>query len=82
MFQGITSVVLIAVLIYFAADDYATVNRLENTVNNLIEDVNMPESDKFENLSWLCRNCIMFSERSILFKRRYQNIAARIQEIL
>lgn len=82
MLQGLFFVVSFAALIGFVYDDYATSERLNNTADNIIEDVNMPDSDKLENLSFLYRNCMMFSERSIFFKRRYEKIAVKIQQVL
>lgn len=82
MIPALLFIILFAALIDFIYDDYTTSERLNNTADNIIEDVDMPETDKQENLSFLYRNCMMFSERSIFFKRRYENIAAKIQQVL
>lgn len=65
MLQGLLFIISFAALIDFIYDDYSTSERLDNTADNIIEDVDMPDSDKYENLSFLYRNCMMFSERSI-----------------
>lgn len=82
MLRGLLFVVSFAALIGFIYDDYATSERLNNDADNIIEDVDMPETDKYENLYFLYRNCMVFSERSIFFKRRYEKIAVKIQQVL
>lgn len=72
--------VMVCIMIWYICDDYATYKRLNKVADDIISDVDMPFGDKLKNVLWLCRNCIIFSERSIFFKHHYRNIAVKLNQ--
>ncbi len=80
MLRFMLIIIMVSILIYYVCDDYATYKRLNNVVDNLICYTDMSDDDKSDNLSWLYRNCIRFSERSVFFGQLYQSVAVKIQQ--
>lgn len=75
-------IVICILLSYYITDDYFTYKRLNKAADKLIGEQDMSSKDKSTNLSWLSNNCMRFSHRSILFRRKYDNIVIKIQSFL
>lgn len=74
--------ILVIIAIYFITSDYFTYKRLNKAADKLIGEPDMSSKDKSTNLEWLSNNCMRFSHRSILFRRKYDNIVIKIQSFL
>lgn len=75
-------IILSCILISYIFDDYSVYRRLNNTADDLINNADMTDLCKLENLSWLHENCVNRAECSIFFRNHYLSIANKIDEFI
>lgn len=73
-------VVLSFILISYILDDYMCCIRLNRAVCSIINNADMSDLCKLENLSFLHKSCIRNAENTVFFKHHYLSIADKIDD--